>query len=241
MEWRLTLFAAVLTPLLVALGFWQLERAEQKAEISAAHARRQAAPPASLGELAALPGDELAYRRASLRGRFRPGQYFLLDNRIRGGRFGNEVIAPFESQDGGLVLVNRGWVPADPARRELPDVPEVPGSVALEGTVYVPPGDPYLLGEQVLEPGWPVRLQALDIDLMGQALGDADKLFPYTVRIDAGEPGALAVDWVVVNVSPAKHRGYALQWFAMAAALAIAWLLRSSNLWQWLRREEKTR
>lgn len=235
LEWRLTLFTAVLLPVLVALGFWQLERAGEKAELAAAHALRQEALPASLAELADLPRDQWAYRRVTLRGHYQPGRYFLLDNRIMGGRYGNEVIAPFEMEDGGLVLVNRGWVPADPARRELPDVPEVSGAVALAGQVYVPPGEPYLLGEQLLEPGWPTRIQALDIGLLGQALGEPENLFPYTVRIDAGGPGALAVDWQVVNVSPAKHRGYAVQWFAMAAALAIAWLLGSSNLWQRLR------
>ena len=42
------------------------------------------------------------------------------------------------------------------------------------------------------------------------------------------------VDWQVVNVSPQKHQGYAVQWFAMAAVLFIFYLLRSSNLWQLL-------
>ena len=34
-----------------------------------------------------------------------------------------------------------------------------------------------------------------------ETLGDGG-VFPYPVRIDAGEPGALSVDWQVVNVSP---------------------------------------
>ena len=58
---------------------------------------------------------------------------------------------------------------------------------------------------------------------------------PYPVRIDDGQPGALAVDWQIVNVSPAKHRGYAVQWFTMAAVLAIIFLMRSSNLIELLR------
>jgi cytochrome oxidase assembly protein ShyY1 len=58
------------------------------------------------------------------------------------------------------------------------------------------------------------------------------RVFPYPIRIAAGEPGALAVNWLVINVSPDKHRGYAVQWFAMAVALLIFFALRSSNLWQ---------
>jgi len=59
-------------------------------------------------------------------------------------------------------------------------------------------------------------------------------LFPYPVRIDAGETGALYVDWKVVTTGPAKHIGYAVQWFLMSAALAILYVFRCSNLRQWL-------
>ena len=40
------------------------------------------------------------------------------------------------------------------------------------------------------------------------------------------------MDWQIVNVSPEKHTGYAVQWFVMAVVLGIFYILRSSNLWQ---------
>ena len=72
------------------------------------------------------------------------------------------------------------------------------------------------------------------MDKIATELGGADALFPYPVRIDAGESGALAVEWTVVNTGPAKHIGYAVQWFAMSAVLATLYVFRSSNLRQWL-------
>ena len=42
----------------------------------------------------------------------------------------------------------------------------------------------------------------------------------------AGLPHALVAEWTVVNQSPSKHIGYAVQWFAMAAVLVIIGLLR---------------
>ena len=45
----------------------------------------------------------------------------------------------------------------------------------------------------------------------------------------------MQADWQVVNVSPAKHRGYAVQWFSMAAVLALLYLARSTNLWQMMK------
>jgi cytochrome oxidase assembly protein ShyY1 len=68
-------------------------------------------------------------------------------------------------------------------------------------------------------------------------LGDAG-LYPWMVRIDPNTPAALVADWPVVNASPEKHQGYALQWFTMAAVLLVFFLLRSSNLWRLITRRE---
>ena len=238
LEWRLTLASALLLPLFVALGFWQLERAAEKRALAQAWEQRRQAPPVALAELAGRVPAALAYTPVQLRGEFIRGREFLLDNRVLQGRYGVEVLSPLRLEGGGLVMVNRGWLAADPARRTLPAVPGVPGQLVLRGHVYVPPGEPYLLSGDVIEGEWPRRIQALDFGLIRRALtevGHDGAMFPYSVRLDPGQPGALAVDWQVVNVTPAKHQGYALQWFSMAAALAVIFLFRSSNLWQVLR------
>lgn len=231
-EWRTTLFVLVMVPALAALGFWQMSRGEEKAAIAAEFLHKQQQPPVQLDELVDTPASELAYRPVRLSGRFRPQQYFLLDNKMVQGRYGNEVLAVFEPADSdSLVLVNRGWIVADAARRSLPDVAPVPGDVTIEGQIYVAPGRPYMLADKPLAEGWPKRVQAVQIDKLANALGvQADAIFPYPVRIASKATGALYVDWPVVNMSPAKHYGYAVQWFAMSAVLAILYLLRSSNL-----------
>ena len=55
-------------------------------------------------------------------------------------------------------------------------------------------------------------------------------VFPFEVRIQPDSPHALVAEWTVVNQSPSKHIGYAVQWFAMAAVLVIIGLLRLTNL-----------
>jgi len=173
----------------------------------------------------------------SLRGRFLPGKYFLLDNRINRGAFGNEVLAVMLLDTGGSVLVNRGWVAADSSRQSLPEVPEIAGPVELTGHVYVAPGAPYLLADMELEKGWPKQIQAIEMNKLASAVNKEapSPFFPYAVRIDSGQPGALTVNWQIMNVSPEKHTGYAVQWFTMAFALFILFVLRSSNVWQLLR------
>jgi cytochrome oxidase assembly protein ShyY1 len=239
-EWRITLVTLLLLPALIALGFWQLQRADEKAQLQASWETRQSQAPVELAELAAGEPDQLAYRRLVLRGEYLPGHYLLLDNRVHGGRFGYEVVGLFELADSAaLVLVNRGWIAGDPARLALPEVPELTGPTALTGHVYVSPGKPYLLAEQELAPPWPLRVQALEPVALAPLLRDISDapLFPYQVRIDPGQPGALTVAWQVVNTGPEKHRGYAFQWFTMALVLGIFFLLRSSNLWQLLSRK----
>ncbi|MCB1676641.1 MAG: SURF1 family protein [Halioglobus sp.] len=241
-EWRMTVFVALMTTVMVALGFWQLYRAQEKTVIQAAFAQRQAQAPVPLDALWQRPPAELAYRPVRLRGRFMDRRYFLLDNRIQGGRFGYEVLGIFRLADSdNLALVNRGWIAGDPGRRELPVVPAVPGDITLTGYVYVAPGAPYLLAEQRLAPDWPKLLQAVEMDklLPVMAALDSGAVFPYPVRLDADAAGALSVDWPLVNISPGKHRAYAAQWFVMAAVLALFYLLRYSNIGQLLRRGVK--
>jgi len=51
-EWRITLFTLLLLPLLISLGFWQLQREDEKRALAAAFERQQALPPAPLASLA---------------------------------------------------------------------------------------------------------------------------------------------------------------------------------------------
>lgn len=228
----MTLFVALMMPLMVGLGFWQLARADEKAALVADFAGKRARAPVPLTALQDPGEEELAYLPVRAVGSFRSGRYFLLDNRTRQGRFGNEVIAVFEPVGSDMaVLVNRGWIPADPARREAPTVPEVEGVVTIEGYVYVAPGTPLLLAEQRLAPGWPKRVQAVEMDLMAAALGRplGNGLFAHPVRLEANSPGALVADWQVVNVSPERHTGYAVQWFTMAGVLTLIYIAYSAR------------
>jgi len=239
-EWRLTLFTLLLFPLLVSLGFWQLDRADEKRALAAAQAARMAQAPLTLVELSEdEAGASLAYTPVVLRGHFHPEFTILKDNQLREGRYGVDVLGLFLDRASGYwVLLNRGWVPADPARRSLPAVPAPAGEFTLQASVYAPPGDPYTLA--------PERLDAISWPLLVQDTGDAalrgrlaemlgGPLFPLELRLAPDAPAGFRRDWPLMNSSPAKHRGYAVQWFTMAAALLVLFALRSSNLMAVLR------
>ncbi|MEH6589313.1 MAG: SURF1 family protein [Halioglobus sp.] len=236
-EWRTTLLTLCLLPILVFLGFWQLQRADDKAALAQTWEQRRHQAPTQIGDAVGWQADTLAYMPVRLSGHFDANHYYLLDNRVYGGKFGYEVISVFTVDDQDLtVLVNRGWIAGDPARLQQPEVSTPLGPVDISGHVYVAPGKPYLLAEQTIKPEWPKTLQAVEMDKLTDSLTSLTgfPVFLYPVRIDAGLPGALSVDWQLINTSPAKHTGYAVQWFTMAVVLAIFYILRSSNMLQLL-------
>lgn len=113
--WIPTLVVLALLPGLIALGCWQLGRAEEKRALLASYAQRSADAPMSTSLL--QQSDDSAFRRVHLYGRFDAEHSLLLDNRMRDGQAGVELLQPFHDQPSGLwLLVNRGWL-AWPDRR----------------------------------------------------------------------------------------------------------------------------
>ena len=60
-EWRTSLAVALLLPLLLALGFWQLDRSEEKRGLQRVFEARAVAEPVALAEVWEAGADELAY------------------------------------------------------------------------------------------------------------------------------------------------------------------------------------
>lgn len=233
-NWKITLLFVLLLPLLLKLGFWQLSRVEEKRALAQQLVERQAMPPLSmrgLQELMASDKTGLVQRRIQLFGRYEPEQVYLLDNQIFNGAVGYQVLQVFEvewpanveytTSAGQKVLINRGWIPGY-ADRRLPEVSVPQGTASLIASVYIPSSESVVLVEDVWSASWPKVIQATDMDKIRAQAGEA--LFPYELRLEPGEWSALTIAWPEINTGPKKHLGYAVQWFAMAVALVIAWL-----------------
>lgn len=209
-----SLLVLLLFPGLIALGFWQLARAEEKRELLATHQARQVAAPISLDELERH--SDPSYMRVQLQGYFDARHSLLLDNRTRSGQAGVEVLQPFYDQNSGLwLLLNRGWLPW-PDRRVPPTFATPDTPLTLRASIYVPLGEPLQLQQSAAASGWPRLVTAVEPDALWQQLGRGG--LNYEVRLEPG-PASFQTDWPVVAMSPDKHLGYAVQWFALAAAL----------------------
>lgn len=209
-----TLVVALLLPLLVCLGFWQLSRGAEKSALLQNYAERRAAEPMASTELQHTA--DPAFRRVRLHGQFDAEHSLLLDNSQRNGRVGVELLQPFHDQASGLwLLVNRGWLPW-PERRTAPQF-QTPGeAVSLDAWVYVSPGTTFQLHADPATTTWPKLITAVEPDKFWKSLDREG--FAFELRAETG-PATYQADWPVVAMGPEKHLAYAVQWFAMAIAL----------------------
>ncbi|MCF7200579.1 SURF1 family protein [Pseudomonas oligotrophica] len=213
--WLPSLLVLVLLPTLAWLGVWQLERGEHKRELLERQAARQAAAPITVEQLEGLA--DAGYRRVWLQGRFDAAHSFLLDNRTRDGQVGVELLQPFfDEPSGRWVLLNRGWLPW-PDRRVPPQFDTPTQSLKLAAWVYAPPGRPFVLNRWMSD-GWPRLINQADPDELWALLGRRG--ITRELRLEPG-PTAYRADWPVTTLSPQQHLGYAVQWFALAAALLV--------------------
>lgn len=222
------------------LGWWQLDRAQQKLDLQARIQARGSLPPLSPSQLPrdAEAAQEQHYRPVVLRGRWMAERTVALDNRQMNARQGFYIVTPLLLGSGDAVLVQRGWMPRDfNDRSRLAAVPDQPGEVLVAGRLAPPPGK--LLALADAETG-PIR-QNLGLAAFSQEIRVA--LRPWSVQqteatrpapgADEGAtaaPPPLADDrllrqWPMVAVDVGKHQGYAFQWFALCALVVglTAW------------------
>jgi len=234
-NWKILLFVAFFLPVTISLAFWQVDRGNEKRGLLETYKQRAEAAPVdfSVGYKGysnqGVEADHLDYLRVQIKGQYDESSTLLLDNRVRKGRPGYEVVSPFKTTEGRWILVNRGWIPASLDRKVLPELRHVSGSTNLIGYLYRSPGKQIMLGEDPWVKGESrIVVQSVEPEIISSKLGN--KFHGHTLRLDAKEPGALMTGWFVVNVQPSKHTGYVFQWSALALALIILAIFANSNL-----------
>jgi surfeit locus 1 family protein len=215
---------AVAVMLLVGLGVWQLDRAEQKRRIAAEYAERLTDEVVRLGEVAIqtdTDADALRFRRVRVEGSFDSLHQFLLDNRVHEGAVGYEVVTPLRfGEGGGIVLVDRGWVPQGSDRGSLPSIGVGSGPRTLTGLVTHFPQPGLKIGPaDAGVAGWPRVIEYFDPELVGRQLGA--QVLPFLLLLDPREADGYVRHWKPPASGAERHVAYAVQWFALAIALLI--------------------
>lgn len=207
--------------ILIGLGVWQIERMHWKLDLIATIEHRMiepAAPVPAEDGWAALDTKALEYHHLSLEGSFENDKelyYFTQDDE---GAPGYDVITPFALQRGGVVLVDRGFVPLDkkdPATRAQGQI-EGPTSLTAVARATQTRGI-FSNPDDVAKNIWYTR----DPKTMGAAL-NLTRVAPFYVDADATpNVGGLPIGGRTQVTIRNEHLQYALTWFGLAGALLV--------------------
>lgn len=212
----LALLGVVVT---VMLGNWQSARAREKAQLQARYEAARSSPAVVL-DARAYDAASVLFNLVQAHGRFLEQHTILLDNRLRKGIAGYEVVTPLSLDGRRAVLVNRGWVRAPQDRASQPEVTVSAGEVSLIG-LALPISTRYVELSRNTVSG---RLwQNLDFERYRQQTG-LDLLPLVLQQQDPGSDG-LDRDWPRPDLRIDTNRSYALQWYTLAAAIAISYVI----------------
>ena len=218
---------ALFTLVFAGLGVWQVQRRSWKLDLIARVEARIHAPPAAApgpAEWPALDAATAEYRRVVLEGRYLDvSETLTMAVTERGPGFW--VLAPFRSDAGFTVFVNRGFVPED--RRGGEDRRRVAGEPArVVGLLRLTePGGGFLRANDPVDGRWYSR----DVAAIAAARGWG-AVAPYFVDADAAsEPGPLPQGGMTQISFRNTHLVYALTWFALALMSAAAGVYLARN------------
>lgn len=100
----------------VGLASWQIDRRSEAVSKIERVAANYDLRPVDFGELSALDAESIVafeWRNVELSGKYLVDQTLLVRNRAIAGQPGFVQLVPFEIASGEIIIIERGWIPAD--------------------------------------------------------------------------------------------------------------------------------
>ena len=203
--------------LLISLGFWQLDRADEKRAIEGQIANASANSVELITDVDLLGGKE--YRNVRLQGSYIKDKQFIYDNQIVDQISGYYVLTPFILKgDTKVILINRGFIPWNGRRDQIANIDIGAKITGVKVQISKPVKRIELKASQIKQ-DFPVLIQALDLDEMS-AIASLDFASIVGLLSPESENGFVR-KWEPYTGSIERHIGYAIQWFLMALVLSI--------------------
>lgn len=207
--------------LFVALGMWQLNRAQEKEIIRDRILAREMMPVLELDATAIVTEDQM-YRRAAAHGTYLPQFQVFLDNKVHKGQAGYHVLTPLRIRGGdALLLVNRGWASWGLDRQRAPVAEPPSGEVMVSGHLSMPVRAPISLGGENMQEGLVRVWQNFDMDRYRELPGA--HVYRLVMNLEsASKAEDLVREWPAHHdVWIKRHQAYAIQWFGIAALFLV--------------------
>ncbi len=216
-----TLIALPAVMLAFGLGVWQVQRLTWKEGLIAERRARIALPVLEGLPAHFDPGQSL-FRRVRFSGTFLHEREMYRPARALGsGEIGLQIVTPFRLDDGGAILVNRGWVPTVRRNPETRRDGQVGGRVALTGILRTPAPAGYFVPDN--DPAANTWFR-LDLGRMAAHAGLA-KVRPYYVDLIADAPGGWPRGGQTRLAVRNAHLEYAITWFSLSLIGMVVYVL----------------
>jgi surfeit locus 1 family protein len=210
----------------IVLGFWQIDRADQKNVLNSNYTDRQQEATIVLDKNNIMDEkSSLLWRKVEFEGSFLNKQNIILDNQIFNQIAGFNIITPFKIKgSNSIVLVNRGWHPNLKNREMLPVINEIKGERSLLGYIAGFPVSGIKLGKNNIETlnSQIFRFQRLDTLELNYFL--SANVMPYMIYLDPIIDKEFYENFKLPAPDSQKNYGYAFQWFAFAITLLIIFI-----------------
>ncbi|WP_327388218.1 SURF1 family cytochrome oxidase biogenesis protein [Streptomyces sp. 3213.3] len=134
----LALITLLLIPTMIRLGIWQMHRYEMRSARNQLVTDALHAKPVPVEQIS-TPGHAVTrterYRTVTATGTFETSKEVVVRRRTNDDdEVGFHVLTPFVLTDGKVVLINRGWIPANGAQTAFPKIPAPPsGTTTITG------------------------------------------------------------------------------------------------------------
>ena len=205
--------------LFIYLGLWQTGKGDRlAAELAQRALRSQLGATVVTGQL--LDAQAAQDMPLTVTGTYDVQHQIFLDNRQENDQPGVHVITPLKIEGSDTrILVNRGWVGWSQGRSVLPVVTTPAGRMQITGLAALPSTKKFFLMPD--HPEAQSRLWSrIDMPRFEHMIGHP--LQPVVLQQTGGDaPDTLVRHWAPPQDRVGMHRGYAFQWFAMAAALLL--------------------
>lgn len=206
---------------LCGLGVWQVQRLAWKTELIAqVDARIHAAPTPAPGPAAwpQVSREKDQYRRVAARGTFLNDRETLVQAVTEAGP-GFWVLTPLRTDQGFIVLVNRGFVPSGQREQTGRRQGLLAGQQQVIGLLRVTePHGGFLRANDPANDLWRSR----DVAAISARRG-LQRVAPYFIDADsAPNPGGWPRGGMTVVKFANSHLVYAITWFALALGVALA-------------------
>ena len=213
----ITIFFIFFASVFFALGLWQIERGQAKANIILEFENNLKKDASVFSE------DSKKWDKVFINGTWDNSRQMLVDNVINRGVAGYKVLTPFKiSNSDTLILVDRGWIPREASRQTLPNIDINNIKEKVFGTLENPELG-FVLSDILVSGDWPKVSQTKNLNVISKEYNDP--LAQFILVADQILKNSLEYLKIIpTNMMPSKHYGYSAQWFTMFLVLCFMYI-----------------